>query len=208
MAKRFDRLSKFEFSDPYFLRKISPHVRKTLVEHRARIYLIPGTTGMAYSREKPKHKMYFEKGYDILQYNIVVREYILRRYQIKKDIELDILLYLFPFHFFTREDFMVLPTRSRGYNMKKMVNLGFIKIYIKKASNDKAGHIYALTKQSKEIVRNYYKYLSGEKTLKPDNYKNPFRGADTKKIDRDREALMFKLAKQIEKNPNNFTDSF
>jgi hypothetical protein len=183
-------------------------VRKTLVEHRARIYLIPGTKGMAYSREKPKHRIYFEKGYDLLQYNIVVRDYILRRYQIKKDVELDILLYLFPFHFFTREDFMLLPTRSKGYNMKKMVALGFIKIHIKKASTGNAGHIYALTKEAKEIVRNYYKYLSGEKTLKPDNYKNPFRGADSSKIDRDREALMFKLAKQIQNNPDKFKDSF
>lgn len=206
--KKFERLSDKEFSEPYVLRKISEKTRRALIKQRARINVIPGRKGMAYTKENPKNKLWYEKGYDFLQYNIVVKDYILKRYNIKKEIELDILLYLMPFQFFAREDFMVLPIRSRGYNLKKLMKLEYIEIKIEKTSIRGTAHIYALTSHAKIIVKDYYSYLSGEKVLKPDCYTNPFRGKEAKKVDREREKLMLRLSSQIQNQPKKFKKSF
>jgi hypothetical protein len=206
MKQKFPRLDKKEFSEVAVLKTISLSTRKALIVSRTRVNVLPTRKGMAYTKENPKHKLWFEAGYSFLQYNIVVREYILRRYQIKKDIELDIMLYLMPFQFFTQEDFMVLPVRSKGYNMKKLIALGFIEKKVPRSK--KAGAIYAVTPHSKRIVMDYYQYLSGEKVLKDDSYTNPFRDKEAKKVDRDREALMMKLATQVRTQPKKFKDSF
>lgn len=204
MSIKFNKLDKFEFSNNNILENMSLNLRKQIIKHRALVIYKTINKGMGYSRKNPKYRLNFEKGYDILQYNIVVKDYILRRYKLTKEIELDVLLYLFPFQFFSTEDFMVLPLRTKGYNLKKMVELGYIEIKIKRDYNTGASNIYTLTSYASEVVRNYYQYLSGEKTIKEGFYTNPFLGSESKKIDRDREKLMLKLAKQVKNTPNKF----
>lgn len=154
-----------------------------------------------YSHEK--HKLYFQEGMDLLQYNIFVRPFIIKKFEIENDVLLDILLYVFPIQYFSFRDYSELPIVNKKYSFKAVVALGYFTSVVSR--HDGKHKVYTLTKHSRKIVREYYAYLSTEKTLKPTSIYNPFKNPDSSKNDKKREELMFKLDRLSQTNPSLFT---
>ena len=159
-----------------------------------------------YSQKNEKQKLIFTSGRDLLQFNIVVRPYILRKHRIKNNIELDILLYLFPIQYFTRRDFKVLPTVNEGYHLNTLIDLNYIEVVVHHHSGA-TSNIYGLTDRAKKIVKEYYEYLSGEKTVNPSSYTNPFADNEANKVDGLRQKLLNKLTRQTKTQPSLFRKS-
>lgn len=109
-------------------------------------------------------------GFDFLEYSMVVRPFIQKKYGIEVRL-LELLLYLYPKQVFTHMDYKEMPkpfSYSRLYTLRKT---GFIVIF----SEGKAlkGNLYCLSKQAKQIVTDYYKHLSGERKITEDPEYNP-----------------------------------
>lgn len=155
-----------------------------------------------YSKKNIRQREYFIQGFDLMQYNIVVRDYIVKRYRLKNTRELDILTYLFPIQYFTRKDFLVLPLRQWNVYLKNMIEDGHVILKVKK--HKRSANIYGLSENAIWAVKDYYLYLSGEKTMKMISKLNPFRYPEQTKIDMERERVMLKLKKQSENFPNLF----
>lgn len=160
----------------------------------------PANDKKLYSRKSKKRLLKFLEGYDLLQYSIAVRPYIFRKYRIDNLLHFEAVLYMFPIQFFTLLDFQKMPLRSSNVYLKHLVEEGLVE----KAVIGEKTNIYTLTKRSVDMVRDYYHYLSGKRTLNPDHYTNPFRGKDAFKADREREKLMMDLKKKEISDPNGF----
>lgn len=177
--------------------------RMNLIFHRAKITTKNGSGQIMgkYSRHSPSVKFHFETGYDLLQFNIAVRPEVKRIFNIKKDIELDALLYLFPIQFFSMGDFNMLPMKQHNLHLKTMMDLGYIEVAIEAKGGKLLGKkVYTLTKKAKDCVIMYYRMLSGESFDWPE-YVTPF---EQKKIDRLRDNLIEKFKRQIETTPHKF----
>lgn len=188
---------------------IGEHTEECFDKAGAKLDHEPNTVGKKkkYSRKRKEHLKAFRNGHDLLQYNIVVRPYIKRRFKIEKDVELDILLYLYPIQYFTVKDYNFLPMRESGYTVPVMIEKGYLRTFINPTG---AAKILTLTDFAIKIVRSYYEYLSGEKTI-PDGHShtNPFLGTEANKIDKQRQKVMEKLKHQTKTQPKNFrTDLF
>jgi predicted secreted protein len=199
---------KMEFSDNFILERVSNETRKSL-----KINFVKVTTSTnpkfrkhKYSKENPKHIEYFYKGFDLLQYTIVVKPFILKKFNIEKPIILDVLLYLFPFQLFSANDFKLLPIQNINMHIKTLTNIGYIAPIVEEKYRGKK--VFKLTDTAQKIVREYYMYLSGEKTISEGKYKNPFNYKDVTKVDKVREEVMLKLKRQSETRRSKFGDSF
>jgi hypothetical protein len=159
---------------------------------------------LRYSRKDEQQRISFVAGFDLLQYNIVIKDYIIKKYRLKNSNELDVLLYLFPIHFFYSGDFKQLPTNTLGYSFKALVELGFVVLLVK-GNNDKLRNVYGLSEKSKRAVKNYYMFLSGERTLGDNSYIKPFAFQENTKVNAERRALMLKLKRKSENFPSVFT---
>lgn len=187
-----------EKSNAKALENLSISTRKRLILFNIELKL--KSTTDKYDKRKKSHVDYFQTGYDMMQFNIVVRPYLMKKHNIKKSIELDILLYLFPIQFFVMSDFKELPTTKHEYTVSKLIELGYVEVLVPVKKRE----IYTLTDYAERIVKDYYMYLSGEKTIYENARSNPFKGKDVAKVDRVREKLMIKLKKQSERNPEKF----
>jgi len=167
----------------------------------------PDQAKAKYSKKDRKQKLIFTAGRDLMQYNIVVRPYILRKYRIEKDMELDILLYLYPFQYFTINDFKVLPIFDYGYSLKYLKELGFIEIVVSHSNGGKA-NIYGLSDRAKKAVKEYYEYLAGEKTVNPNGTTNPFANKEAFKVDKIRQKLLNKLTRQTKTQKKQYRKHF
>ncbi len=156
-----------------------------------------------YSRRDKAQNLIFTAGRDLLQFNIVVRPYILRKYRIKKDVELDVLLYLFPIQYFTIKDFKALPIRSMGYYLNTLMDLDYIEVAVHHRNNA-SSNIYQLTDRAQKIVKEYYQYLGGEKTVNPNSYTNPFNDPEATKADNERNKLLTKMMRQTKTQPKKY----
>lgn len=187
------------FSDNKALKVLSDATKGTLEINRAKVYSTDPK--VHYSRNNPKHKLTFHYGCDLLQYNIVVRPFIMKKYRLEHYLELDVLLYLFPIEYFTRADFKYLPTTKHHYSIQKLIDLNHIEMCVKgKNSKD----VFRLSMRAVNIVREYYAYLSGEKVLNENSYLNPFKAKKQTEQNMLREKIMLKLKKQVERNPERF----
>ncbi len=189
-------------SDASALEKIGPNTKTTLKNHKAviRMNADPVNRQMKYS--KSKRMLWFKSGYDLLEYSIVVKPYIYKKYRMKSQFELDALLYLFPKQFFNQADFNLLGLKQYNISIKTMIESNYLEEAISRTKT--AGSIYTLTDKSIKLVREYYEYLSGEKVLNAKSYTNPFRGAESAKVDKLRERVMLKLKHQSENYPDQF----
>jgi hypothetical protein len=160
-----------------------------------------------YSRKSKQQKTSFVTGYDLLQYNIVIKPYIIQKYHLKDVNELDVLLYLYPFQFFVRGDFAQLPTNTTGHSFKVLIELGLVVLRVKGAVHKKINqkNIYSLSDNSKAAVKSYYQFLSGERTLVDNSYAKPFFFQENTKVNAQRRALMLKLKQKSEHSPSIFT---
>lgn len=193
-----------EFSDKTVLKQLGSDTRKSLSIHNVRV--AASTNRMQYTKKNPKMLFHFKQGFDLMQYTIVVRPFVLKLYQIEKEIILDVLLYLFPIQYFTNKDFNLLPLRNTGYNRKQLILLGYVDRCVE--ITNRGGNIYCLSEKSMRIVNDYYKYMSGEKTIGSSPSVNPFMDEEASSMDRSREKLMKELKVRLDSQPNLFKNTF
>lgn len=191
-----------ELSDKEALEKIGPEAAKNIVKNKWSIGNSSSERSMsnAYSYHGPKKRILFDHSCDFLQYSIAVKPYIYKKYNIKHSIELDILLFMYPIQFFTRDDFNLLPVRMYNYQFKTLMELGYFERLVDHRKKNLS--VYGLTDHAKKIVTEYYMYLSGERVINPKN--NVFRSRVEVKADKMRERLMLKLRAQADRNPYRF----
>ncbi|AGO48820.1 hypothetical protein Phi13:2_gp081 [Cellulophaga phage phi13:2] len=200
------KLKKGELSDKEALANLSESTRKTIIANKAKISNSSSNPKLKrkYNREDKTVLYNFVEGYNLLQHLIVVRPFICKLYNIKHYSELEALLYLFPIQFFTLDDFRQLGLKQHNLHIKTMEDLGYIELCVKKV--DSAGNIYKLTERSLNAVMDFYKYLSGEKTITIKSDLNPFRSSKVSRIDRIREKLMLKLKTESKRSPDKFRE--
>jgi len=186
------------------LSKIGPSAAKNIVDNRYKIKegASERSKQNAYSKRNPSAVHQFEHGCDLLQYSIVVKPYIFKKFNIKHSIELDILLYMYPIQFFTRADFNALPVRMYNYQFVTLVELGHFEKCVDNRTRSRV--LWRLSDNAMKIVKEYYLYLSGEMKLTPNGPSNPFRSKEKIKADKMRERIMMKLRSQAERNPERF----
>jgi len=102
------------------------------------------------------------EGYDALQNLILVRNYIQKKHDISLSA-LEVLLYLYPKQFFTHSDYNEVPKQYFFRTVKRMCDLGYIKIHIKGTGTRR--NLYTLSNIGKRVVYEFYELLSGEKPI-------------------------------------------
>ena len=96
--------------------------------------------------------------------------------------------------------------RQFNITMNVLMELGYVEITVQRKG--RASHIYGLTSVAKNIVIDYYAYLSGEKVIKT---KSPFYNPFAKKpsqANKMREKVMLKLKQQAENWSKDFRERF
>jgi hypothetical protein len=139
--------------------------------------------------------LHFYLGYDLLELQLFVQPFILKKHDISLRL-LNVLLYLYPKGYFTILDYF--PISHAGYEVRfpiYLVKKGYANVVAKPKDGRNTQKIdkrwvYTLSQKGKEIVREYYELLSGERKF-PEK-KTPFDKSD-KAIDRQRKDLMAKL---------------
>lgn len=185
---------------------VGAHTAEIAKKHRVKIdnTTDPSLKKRKYTKTDQGQRLNFIQGFDLMQYNIVVRDFIVKLYKLKNQYELDILCYLFPIQFFTGKDFRVLPVKKWGTNLKQMIEDGYIDIKIHSIKG--AGNIYGLSEHATRAVRDYYYYLSGEKTMNLKSTLNPYKYPQQTRVDNQLERVMLKLKRQSEHSPKLFTN--
>lgn len=181
------------------LQKLSRETAEALEYHNVQIEQYP-KNGDKYGRRAYNYYWHMIPGYDLMQNNIFVRPFIIKKYGIEHEVILDVLLYLFPIQYFRKSDFDILPTRNH-ISFLALSNFGYIEsaIHMTKGPN-----VYRLTDRAVDIVRNYYQYLSGEKIFDPKLQGNPYENVDKTKHDIQVEEAMQKFVRQIAFYPKRF----
>lgn len=128
-----------------------------------------------------KRWLLFYDGYDFLQNLIVVRRYICSRYKINNHL-FELLLYLFPIQYFTREDYKKFPSQFTYRQIDKLIDLGLVSIASMGANKDE--HLYTLNRSGKSIVIMTYKCLSGEKKMSEKPELNSLASSDANKFEK------------------------
>ena len=107
------------------------------------------------------------KGYDFLENYGVIRNYIRRKYNIDTYL-LDILLYLAPKQFYTKNDLMKYPRDFRYIKVESLVKTGFFKTVID--HRFVTYKVYGVSARGRKLIEDFYECLSGEKEIKFDRY--------------------------------------
>lgn len=109
------------------------------------------------------------KGYDMLENLFTVRTFIQKQYKIDS-YQFEILLKLMGMRVFSRQQYRDIP---KPYNYGKFNNIertGTINLL--QDHYDVEKRLYCLNSKGRNIIINFYKYLSGEKRIPEDGVKN------------------------------------
>lgn len=124
----------------------------------------------------PLKKTKIYSGVESLRYLIVARTFVEKRYSLSGS-QLEAFLLLYPYNYFTKDDYDNIAKPFKVNSIKYNIKKGFVeKKYDKKhliknnVKRKTAKDIYALTRNAKRAVTDFYKIISGE--MKPHLYKN------------------------------------
>jgi hypothetical protein len=133
------------------------------------------------------------QGYDFLENLVLVRKFIQKKYKI--DIgTLETLLFLFPKNYFTHQDYFEMPKPKIFNRIKYLIDMDMICITVNGGSMKKS--VFRLTTKARNVVINFYQYLSGEEKIPEGPYKtNPFYSEKPNTMGRMRMNLVSKLNK-------------
>jgi len=110
------------------------------------------------------------KGYDLLENIYTVRSYIQKHYDIEWST-LELYLKLMGMRLFTRKDYSEIPRDFQFHKFRTFRDKGYIMIVSDHPDVEK--RVYTLSSNCKNIVTNFYAYLSGEKKIPEDSVNNP-----------------------------------
>lgn len=122
------------------------------------------------NKDKYVRKRFLEvySGYDFLQHLGLVRRYICGKYRIL-NYQLELILYLYPLNYFTHSDIARFPKhytfRTINALIKKKVIVVVSKAHKKKKYDKdvRKNTLYALTKEMRQAVEEFYELLSKER---------------------------------------------
>lgn len=144
--------------------RLHPDTKKILTKRKYQVRAIKG------SEKNYRKGAYVYLGCDMLEYQLPVRRFVQEKYGITL-VELEILLFLFPKKFFTYKEYKTFPMNFTYRTIKKVIDRGFVQLFSE--GRNKNEHVYTLTKSAQLMVRNYYKYLSGELDIPVISENNP-----------------------------------
>lgn len=127
-----------------------------------------------YNSEKEKYSKgkyaVVYKGYDFLENLGVVRDFIQRKYDVDRGL-FELLLKLMGMKIFSRAEFTALPKRYTYRKLKYLIEMG----YVNQISDhwDIERRVYTLNTAARNIIINFYKYLSGELKIPETEKLNP-----------------------------------
>lgn len=129
-------------------------------------------------KEKYSKSQYAQiyKGYDFLENLLPVRTYIQKHYGIDF-ATLELLLKLMGMKVFTRAEYSEAPKDFGFMRFNTFLDLGYVNIVSDHYDVEK--RLFTLSTRGKNIVTNFYMYLSGEKKIPEDAVNNPM--ANSKK---------------------------
>lgn len=130
------------------------------------------------------------EGYDMLENMLVVRRYVIKKYNISTHF-LEILLYLYAKDYFTWRDYFEMPKYFTFNRLSKLEDMGMARICSKAKTRKES--LFCLTPKARLIVTNFYQYLLGEKKIPITG--NPLSHSEATAIDK----MRFDLIKKINK---------
>lgn len=153
-----------------FLNKLPQNAKKVLSKKKKAQLIARASDAKNNKRYTKTRILYYSDSYDFLQYQIIVRPYVCKRFKIDFRM-LELLLYIYPLNYFTTIDYKVAVKPYSLHSIKTMVKLGFVKVMVE--GKNAAEHVYTLSHQAKNIVSLYYKYMSGERKMLDNDQRNP-----------------------------------
>jgi hypothetical protein len=142
--------------------------------------------------KKPKY-VFCNQGYDFLENFFIVRHYVCTKNKISLRV-LEMLLKLYPMNYFTYHDYYELPKNFQLVRADFLIKKGLM-VEIKEKHKDRPESIFKLTTSAGAIVRDFYKYLSGEKPIPEERNKNYMARKDASEIDKLRLEFIKKMNK-------------
>lgn len=184
----------FKKPNPRVKTRLGPHTRKVLSEKRLGVRKKKHDNKSRFTSENKNCVLWLETNFDLLQYNLVVRPYVIKKHNLDNDGLLDVLTYLFPIQYFTRKDFLLLPVpKYVKNNFAQLIKKGYIEIHTKGVKST----VYTTSKKTQTIVKEYYYYLSGRKKIKTTkSFKTP--------KEQKQEDLLKQLKNQAKSNPDRY----
>jgi|JI9StandDraft_1071089.scaffolds.fasta_scaffold01710_16 hypothetical protein len=144
------------------------------------------------AQEKNKKKYIFcIQGYDFLENFFVVRHYVCEKNKISLRV-LEMLLKLFPMNYFTYKDYYELPKNFQLIRPDYLINKGLMQ-EIKVNDQVRAESVFKLTTVAGNIVKDFYKYLSGEKKIPEERKYNHMADPKASTIDKLRYEFIKKM---------------
>lgn len=123
--------------------------------------------------EPVEKKIFYTEGYSSLQYFGLIRRYIQRKYGLHIQ-DLELLLFLYPYHYFTHKDFVKFPYTTTIYKMSDLFKRGFFQEILDiNGKSRKRNRLYAFTKLTDKIIKDFYELMAREKTLSLLAHANP-----------------------------------
>ena len=144
----------------------------------------------AKQQEKKKY-IYCNSGYDFLENFFVVRHYVCKKNKISLRV-LEILLKLYPMSYFTYQDYYELPKNFQLVRADFLIKKGLMQ-EIKEKHKDRSESIFKLTTIAGNIVKDFYKYLSGEKQIPEERRHNYMASPKATEIDKLRYEFIKKM---------------
>ena len=143
-------------------------------------------------KQKDKKKYLFcNQGYDFLENFFVVRHYVCEKNKISLRV-LEILLKLYPMNYFTYKDYYELPKNFQLVRADYLIKRGLM-TEIKEKHKDRTESVFKLTTIAGNIVKDFYKFLSGEKQIPENKYINPMASKKASEIDKLRYEFIKKM---------------
>lgn len=133
------------------------------------------------------------KGYDFLENIFTIRTYVQKKYNIDWPT-LELLLKLMGMKIFTRAEYSKVPKDFSFSRFNTFLEMGYINIISN--HTDVEQRLFILNTKAKNIVVNFYKYLSGEKRIPEDGANNPLANKNKQvAFDKKKMALIKKMNK-------------
>lgn len=138
-----------------------------------------------------KRPAFYNEDFDFLEHFQIVRAFYKRKFGIPLR-ELELLFTLYPMNYFTHSDYFEIPKAFTYLRIIKLVQLGHVVVFAK--GKNKSKDVYTLTTSARTLVRDFYRYLSGEKKIPEEARHNPMaKKKDVPAIDKLRMDLIKKI---------------
>jgi hypothetical protein len=167
---------------------LRPSIKKDLKGKKINVLYV--NTNDKYSKER---FVYVSRGYDFLENISVVRAYIQKKHDISW-FTLEILIKLMGMKIFSRIMFSEIPKNFSASRWNSFKEKGYVNTIMDHELTEK--RLYSLNTKGRNIVIEFYEYLSGEKKIPEDKHKNPMAHPDKQiPFDRKKMDLIKKLNK-------------